>query len=94
MHELLNFLPRNEKLSLMVPLVRLDVTQQNFVFKASKIWNDHKDNVFNKSIPSETGIVIPGSNMNSDLASAIGYIKQKLKDRLLSIQKLGDPTVW
>ena len=94
MHELLNFLPKNEKLSLMVPLVKLNVTQQNFVFKASKIWNDHKDSVFNKSLPSETGIIIPGSNKNSDLASAIGCIKKKLKDRLLSIQKLGDPTVW
>ena len=92
--DLIKFLPRNEKLSLMVPKVKLDVTQQNFVFKATKIWNDCKDKIFNRCIPSDTGIIIPGNSKNSDLSSSLGYIKTKLKDFLLSSQKSGNQVTW
>jgi hypothetical protein len=34
--DLIIFLPRNEKLSLMVPKVKLDVIQQNFVLRPQK----------------------------------------------------------
>jgi hypothetical protein len=92
--DLIKFLRRNERLSLMVPKVKLDVTQQNFVFKATKIWNDSKENIFNRYIPSDRGIIIPGNSKKSDLSSSLGYIKTKLKDFPLSSQKSGNHVTW
>ena len=60
--ELLKFVPRSDKLSLMLPKVKQEVTKQNFVSKATKTWNDHKNKIFNKSDPSNTGIIIPGDS--------------------------------
>ena len=88
------FLPRSDKQSLMLPKVKLEVTKQNFLFKATKTWNDHKDKIFNKSDPSNTGIIIPGNSENSDLSASLGFVKAKLKNLLLSSQKLGDPDEW
>ena len=93
-HGLLKFLPRNDKLLLMIPKVKLEVTKQNFVFKATKVWNDHKVKIFHKSDPSHTGIIIPGNNENSDLSISVGFAKTKLKSTLLLSQKLDDPILW
>ena len=71
--------PRNNKLTLIIPLVKLDVSQQNFEFKAVKIWNTYKEFVFNKCVPINTGIIIPGSTENSDLSASTSSIKHKLK---------------
>ena len=40
MRNIIKFLPRTDKLKLEVPLVKLDVSQQNFSFKCSQIWNE------------------------------------------------------
>ena len=37
---LVKFLPRSGKMILEVPLVRLDVTKQNFAFESTQVWND------------------------------------------------------
>ena len=94
MHKLFEFLPRNKSLLLKVPLVKLETTKQNFVFKATKIWNEFKDKVFDNCTPENSGIIIPGSASNSDLACSIGAMKFRLKDHLLSTQKLGNATLW
>ena len=92
--ELLKFCPMNDNLRLMVPLVRLDVSQQNFAFKSSKIWNDFASNIFNNCEASHNGIIIPGSAINSDLVASTGFVKNNLKKHLLSQQKQGDCDMW
>ena len=42
----------------------------------------------------DTNLVIPGSCLNSDLTTPMGYIKHKTKAILLNIQCLGDPIHW
>jgi hypothetical protein len=93
-HRLLQFLHKNNKLLLKLPLVKLGTTKQNFVFMATKIWNDLRDKIFVKCSPTNSGIIIPGNAINSDLACSIGAIKSKLKHNLLCAQKLGDQTMW
>ena len=91
---LVEFLPRTEKLKFSVPLVRLDITQQNFVFKSAQIWNELSVEVFEKCNASDSGLVIPGSAENSDLAASTGIVKGKLRELLLSRQKTGDEFEW
>ena len=57
MHKLFEFLPRNKSLLLKVPLVKLETTKQNFVFKATKIWNEFKNKVFDNCTPENSGII-------------------------------------
>ena len=92
--QLIAFLLKNEKLTLMLPLVKLNVSQQNFTFKASKIWNDFKDEIFIACPPNKNGLVIPGSVANSDLSSSTGFVKHKLRSVLLCNQKDGNPIAW
>ena len=92
--EMITFLPRNDKLTLAVPLVKLNVSQQNFAFKASKIWNEVKKHIFEPCSPCKNGIIIPGSTENSDLSSSTAFVKHKLKNHLLSMQKSGDLINW
>ena len=93
-HGLFRFCPRNEKLLLMVPLVKLELTKQNFVFKSTTVWNDLIANIFEKCIPTDRGLVIPGSSTVSDLAASMGAIKSRVRANLLINQKLGDPILW
>ena len=94
MHELYKFCPKNEKLRLIVPLQKLDVSQQNFLFSSTKIWNDFTAFAFEKCCANESGLIIPGSAVNSDLSASTGVIKNKLKMHLLSQQKEGNPISW
>ena len=93
-HKLFRFLPKNNKLLLSTPLMKLETSQQNFLYQATKIWNDFKDKILNKSTPSETGLIISGNTENSDLACSIGFVKNKLKQCLLAEQLGGDPNRW
>ena len=86
-HDLLKFCPKNEKLLLMVPLVKLDLTQQNFVYKSTTVWNEHAAKIFEKCKATDYGLIIPGSSEDSDLAASIGTVKNKVKTFLLSSQK-------
>ena len=94
LHKILKLCPRNNKLTLVIPLVKLDVSQQNFEFKAVKIWNTYKEYVFNKCAPMNTGLIIPGSSENSDLSASTAAIKHKLKCHLLLKQSSGDKFMW
>ena len=91
---LVKFLPRSEKLILEVPLVRLDVTKQNFAFKSTQIWNELSVKIFEKCHPLDNGLIIPGSAENSDLAASTSIVKKRLRSLLLSQQKQGDPFLW
>ena len=77
-----------------LPLVRLKITRQNFVFKSSKLWNDLSTVLLMDCAPTESGLIIPGSEKNSDLAASTGVIKGKLKSYLLSQQNSGYVFVW
>ena len=94
MRNLIKLLPRSEKLKVEVPLARLDVSQQNFAFKCSQIWNNLLPEVLEKCKPSENGVIIPGSASNSDLAASSSFVKRKLRNILLSHQKFGDVELW
>jgi hypothetical protein len=59
----ITFLPRNDKLTLSVPFVKLYVLQ-NFAFKASKILNDVKKLIFQPFSPFKIEHIIPGSTEN------------------------------
>ena len=77
---------------IILPRVKLDVSKQNFVFKSALIWNKLCNNLFEKCLPQENGIVIPGSASDSDLAASTSAVKSKLKSHLLASQKL--ETEW
>ena len=85
----MKFLPRSEKLILEVPLVRLDVTKQNFAFKSTQVWNDLSAKILEKCNALDNGLIIPGSAENSDLAASTSFVKSRLRDLLR-----GDPLLW
>ena len=69
--DLFKFCPRNDKLRLIVPLMRLDVSQQNFLYTSTKIWNDLIPYVFEICDANEDGIIIPGSSKNPKIQKKI-----------------------
>ena len=83
-YECFRFCPKNNKLLLMIPKVRLVVFQQNFVYKSSEIWNSLIKHVFSICNVEESGIIIPGSTANSDLSASVAFIKNKLRAKLQS----------
>ena len=50
------------------------------MFKATKFWNDHEDKIFNKNDPFDTGFIILGNSLNSDLSTSLGFVKPQLKN--------------
>jgi hypothetical protein len=85
---------RGDKPTILLPNVNLDISKKNFVFKGSVIWNKLFSKIFNKCMAQPSGLVIPGSDLNSDLAGSIGVIKSRLKSLLLDDQKAGDEVEW
>ena len=64
--ELLKNSPRNTNMLLLVPLIRLDLAKNNFIFQALCIWNGLIQKLMNRSSTNSLGIIIPGSSSNSD----------------------------
>ena len=88
---------KQNRLLLSVPVVKLDCTQQNFVFKSIEIWNDVWTKIFEKCHISNSGLIIPGSSRNSDMSvmsASLGAVKHNLKSYLLSNQKLDVKINW
>ena len=85
---------RNHSLNLILPRVKLDKTKKSFIFKSVVTWNKMYHYVLNKCEAEKSGIVIPGSALNSDLGAPISYVKCKLKLVLLTMQKTGDIIQW
>ena len=67
----------------------------SFHYKAAIVWNKIMPKLLDKpDLDTNTNLVIPGSCLNSDLTTPIGYIKHKTKAILLNIQCFGDPIHW
>ena len=77
--EYFRFYPENPRLLLMIPRVRLEVSKQNFVFRATEIWNKMVKRVFQRINNELSGLIIPGSTPNSDLSASVRYIKNQIK---------------
>ena len=89
---------RDNKLSLIMPIVQLNKTKENLVFSASENWNNLLEFVFQKCEPETSGVgkglIILGSRKNSDLTASTSFVKSQLKNHLLSKQKSGSETIW
>ena len=74
--QLFNICPRNQKFFLMTPKVKLEVSRQNFVFKATKVWNKLIGHALERNESAKSGIIIPGFARNSDLSasSSIAFV--------------------
>ena len=78
---------------LLIPKIKPDTAKNNFVFQASCVWNEVIPKVMNKCYPNSQGIMVPGSNENSDLSTSISVIKIKLRDALINTQKICPPCI-
>ena len=94
LYEIFKVGPRGEKFIMLLPRVNLDTSKQNFIFSSSIVWNKFINTVLNKCAPQESGLVIPGSDLNSDLAASTSSVKSKLRSILMTSQKIGDETEW
>ena len=70
---------RNQKLLLMTPKVKLEVSKQNFVFKATKVWNKLIGHALERNESANSGVIIPRSARNSDLSASIAFVKGKIQ---------------
>ena len=62
----------------MTPKVKLEVSNQNLLFKATKMWNKLIGHALERNEPANSGLIIPlrGSARNPDLSAciALGHI--------------------
>ena len=81
------FLPtrRMNSEGMIIPRVRLEKSKNNFVFKASTVWNKLQQYVFSN------GVIVPGFSTHSDLSISICIAKVRLKSYLFTYQMSGDP---
>ena len=70
------------------------VSKQNFVFKATKVWNKLIGHALERTEPEISGLIIPGSARNSDLSDSIAFVKGKIKIYIQNSQKLGHIYLW
>ena len=78
----------------MTPKVKLEVSKQNFVFKATKVWNKLIGHGLERNEPANSGLIIPGFVRNSDLSAPIAFVKSKIKFYIQISQKLGHIYLW
>ena len=70
------------------------MTQNNFIYKAAQVWNKIIPKILNSpELDIESGVVIPGSSVNSDLTTPIPFIKNRVK-LLYEIQRQGHTVQW
>ena len=81
--------PRTTNFLLLLPKINLEVSRLNFVFSASSIWNSLIGRLLNKCSPNSDGIMVAGSSKCSDMSAPISYMKKRLKEILVGVQKLG-----
>ncbi len=85
---------RDTSFLMHTPKVNLDVSKNSYVFKSCIIWNRLIDNILEKSMPEENGLIVRGSVKNSDFCATLPFTKKKLKSALLKTQALGDKMIW
>ena len=96
LYELINLNKNSLNNLILPPKVIRDTSVNNFVFKASSLWNRLLPKIFcSPELNPNLNIIIPGSCINSDISScSTGFIKNSLKKHLLSIQSEGQPDEW
>ena len=89
---------RDVNFLILLPIVSLDISKNNFLFNAIRIWNRLIGDMLEKSIPLDKGkfkgTIVQGSSKNSDFCTPISVIKSKLKSHLLEQQSSGDTVEW
>ena len=85
---------RGTNFLLHLPKVNLNVSKNNFVYNSCMLWNTLISDMFERSVPNDSGIIVRGSTENSDFCAPIQFIKNKLKATLLNQQESGDPMEW
>ena len=80
----------------MIPKVRLEVSKQNVVFRATEIRDKMVKDVFQRSNTELSGLVILGSTPNSDLSASVGYLKNKFNYTFgfRYFQNMGQDVEW
>ena len=94
LYKLFNFTGNRNSNILITPKVKLDVLKNNFVFQSSTIWNIVISKVFNPVDLNDNDIIIPGSCINSDFCTTIGFFKYKIRQILYDLQNRGDVICW
>ena len=74
--------------------MKLDISMKNFIYNSCVKWNSLVDKIFERSLPSESGVLIKGSVENSDFCASIPFVKNKLKVTLFKCQELGVEKEW
>ena len=69
-----------------MPKVKLGKEKNNFVFRASCIWNELLHIVLNKCPPNYSGLIVPGSTKHYDPSISIEMAKYILRYVLLNTQ--------
>ena len=101
--QLLKFVPNSQHYKLLIPDYSLNLSKNNFVRCASFLWNSCISNILDPPVLStlkysgckpNTQIIIPGSNLNSDMAMSSSVYKSRVKNLLLNIQKKGSLSQW
>ena len=92
--DLFNLSKRENSFQLILPKARLTVSEHNFVFKASQIWNRLIDQILEKNEPQPNVIIISGSSNNSDFRASISFVKSKLKKYQNAMQGTRHSDIW
>ena len=93
MFKFLQFCPRSHHYRLLIP-------KHNLGYTVIILWNTCIGTLLDPPIPStvlqsgNSQVIIPGSNINSDLTISLGTFKTRLKNLLLNSQKLGNRIDW
>ena len=75
-------------LRIRIPIITLEKSRYNYIFRATSLWNSLVGSIFVKEEPNSAGILVPGSDMCTDLLfTPLSYVKGKLKSKLYDIQR-------
>ena len=77
------------------PNVKLKLSEHNYVYKSSTLWNGIIDDVLETNGPNiTTGYIVPGEKPNSDLSASLLFFKNRIKLILLESQAKGCDLTW
>ena len=95
LHKNCDLARQNRNNFLALPKFLNKKSQNQFLFNGIKIWNRYNQKVLNNpNLNKKLKIVIPGSELNSDLSTPVQYVKKKIKAILLYTQSRGNPSCW
>ena len=77
------------------PNVKLKVSEHNYVYKSSVLWNAIVDYVLETNFPNiSRGYIVPGEKNNSDLSASLAFFKSRTMSKLLELQAKGTDIDW